>query len=169
MLYYSFSLEIGQKDRHGCENNCPTVCTKDQERCEDGWMDDTMQCSKPLICVDKTGLPLIDNNQIENCHATSNRFLGFAPMRKMSRMKKDYLINRHCCRDNQILNWSLHLDTMPVKRKRETDGTFLLVVLYTIHISQYDLIKFRRDKLFILLSSFKNSNLWWKGKAQGNF
>ena len=48
----------------------------------------------------------------------------------MKQIARWYLrVNSRQC-DNHILINSLHLATMRVKRKRETDETFLLVVVY---------------------------------------
>ena len=47
-----------------------------------------------------------------------------------------YLSDNSCRYDKKILIDSLHLDTMRVKRKRETDGTFLL---YVVYIEQNDI------------------------------
>ena len=66
------------------------------------------------------------------------RFTALASKRKMSWVKKIaecYLKDSSRWCDNQILIDSLHFGAMNVKRKRETDGTFVLydVMYITIY------------------------------------
>ena len=74
-------------------------------------------------------------NQDEICHATSKSFHGtcVASKLKMSWVKKIagyYFRDSFRWRDNQNLTDSLHLGTMRVKQKRETNGTFMLYDVY---------------------------------------
>ena len=75
-----------------------------------------------LICI-------IDNTEDRNCHVISDRFHDFCAQMKNVLKVKSWLFLPHwyLYMDDYMLICSLHLDTMLVKWRSETDETFLLV------------------------------------------
>ena len=80
------------------------------------------------------GIDILDIYQDDICQATSISFHGYNVEMEdiMSEKKNAWCFLKDCFRrcDNHILIESLHFYTISVKRKRETEETFLLYDVY---------------------------------------